>query len=543
MKQMQVLLSLVFLVVLVSSHFLVCVEASLMWSQTFGGDGMDFCNSMLQAVDGGFVLVGSTHSFETDGVWLVKTDEGGNIQWNKTVDKTYSCIQTLDGGFAFVGTDSAPVEGYLPVGGMPRGFWSFVWLAKTDEYGNIQWNQTYDAEKGYFNGVSVTQTSDGGYALLGNSFSSFGDYGDFVLIKTDSQGNKEWIQFYNSSEPDSASNLIQTLDGGFAFIRRIFTSTNGFVGSWVVKTDGAGNVEWNQTYSDLGSSNVISFIQLSDESFVLVGNAPCFANRMSGFYLTKLDAKGTPQWTKIYSTQSRERFHPYMIQTSDGGLALACHSVDSGPNSPAEYSFLLIKTDDAGTILWSQSFSGELLMGNPCVIQTVDGDYVLSGSKASSQSGDCDYWLLKAQPPRNPETESPLVLSDFFPEPNSMDVALDTTVSVSFDVSPELVELSISPEVEVNEKTTETAGFFGETHTFHFDDWLEPSTDYTVSVTYGPSNTARTWSFTTTDQIPEPPPTEKDDPHDLTPYLLVLTVIVIISVIVVGLYLSKTKKS
>ncbi len=542
MKQIVWLLLLVVLVGLVSSPFLVSVEASMMWSQTFGGDDMDFCNWMVRDADGGFVLCGCAHSFEYDGVWLVKTDEDGNMQWNKTIDTASSCIQTSDGGFAFVGTVAYSFDGYFPVGELPRDFWSFVWLAKTDEYGNMVWNQTYDGETGYFNGVSVTQTSDGGFALLGNSFSSLGDYEDFVLIKTDSQGNKEWSKLYNYSEPDSAWSLIPTLDGGFAFIHGTFTSTNGFAGSCVVKTDGVGNVEWNQTYDGLDAFSVTSFIQLSDESFVLVGDVHCFANRMSGFYLTKLDANGTRKWTKIYGTQSRERFHPSMIQTSDGGLALACYSVDSGPNSPADYSFLLLKTDDVGTILWSESFSGDLLMGRPSVIETMDGDYVLSGSTASSQSGDCDYWLLKAQPPSQPETESPLVLSGFFPEPNSVDVALDAAVSVSFDVPPGLVELSIFPEVELKETTTETAGLLGETHIFHFDDWLEPSTEYTVSVTYSP-NLTRTWNFTSINQIPESPQTEKDDPQDLTPYILVLTVIVISSIILVSLYLSKTKKT
>jgi hypothetical protein len=57
----------------------------MMWSQTYGGDGMDVCTSMVQTADGGFVLFGFAHSFGTESAWLVKTDEHGNMEWNTTI--------------------------------------------------------------------------------------------------------------------------------------------------------------------------------------------------------------------------------------------------------------------------------------------------------------------------------------------------------------------------------------------------------------------------------------------------------------------------
>ena len=53
----------------------------------------------------------------------------------------YSLVVTADGGFALAG-------GSL--------------LVKTDEFGNMQWNQTYDGKI-----YSLVTTSDGGYALAG----------------------------------------------------------------------------------------------------------------------------------------------------------------------------------------------------------------------------------------------------------------------------------------------------------------------------------------------------------------------------------------
>ena len=139
-------------------------------------------------------------------------------------------------------------------------------------------------------------------------------------------------------------------------------------------------------------------------------------------------------------------------------------------------------------------------------------------------------------------TEMPWAAGGFFPEPESIDVPLDTVVFISFGRPPAIVELTISPEVAVKERIIEPAYFAGSRHTFYFDDLLEPSTSYTVTMIFGNPNSTRTWTFTTTSEAPQMPPIEKDDPYDLTPYYLWVIVIAIILAVIVGLYLSKIRE-
>ena len=91
-------------------------------------------------------------------------------------------------------------------------------------------------------------------------------------------------------------------------------------------------------------------------------------------------------------------------------------------------------------------------------------------------------------------------------------------------------------------RAIDDSGLFGALHTFYFSELLEPSTTYTVTIVYGTPNSTRTWNFTTSSEIPEPPPVDRDDPFDIMPIFLLIIVIVIISVIVIGLYLSGLKK-
>ena len=100
--------------------------------RTFGGVENEYCNIGEESSDGGFILSGYTGSFGNGNsdMWLVKTDQNGNEEWNKT-------------------------------------------------FGGSGWDQ----------GRSVRQKSDGGYIITGHT-GSFGNGGsDFLLIKTDPYGN------------------------------------------------------------------------------------------------------------------------------------------------------------------------------------------------------------------------------------------------------------------------------------------------------------------------------------------------------------------
>ncbi|XES77040.1 MAG: hypothetical protein ACBZ72_12825 [Candidatus Bathyarchaeia archaeon] len=82
-----------------------------------------------------------------------------------------------------------------------------------------------------------------------------------------------------------------------------------------------------------------------------------------------------------------------MIQTSDDGYAIAGHRY-LGDGS----DFLLVKTDEAGTVQWSQTYGGTGNDRAECLIQTNDGGYALSGTTESFGAGFGDFWLTKTAP-------------------------------------------------------------------------------------------------------------------------------------------------
>jgi hypothetical protein len=282
------------------------------WNQTYGGSNSDNANSVQQTTDGGYIIAGFTYSYgagESD-FWLIKTDENGNVEWDQTYggsdyDFANSVQQTTDGGYIVAGS----------TGSIEVAFW----LVKTDENGNEEWNQTYNV--GFMSyAYSVQQTTDGGYIVAGETDS------DFWLVKIDENGNGEWMQIYGGNESEWASSVQQT-------------------DFWLVKTDENGNEEWNQTYGGSNSDNANS-----------------------------------------------------VQQTTDGGYIVAGHI----SSWVSDDDFWLIKTDENGNVEWDQTYGGYDSDNANSVQQTTDGGYIVAGFTESYGSGSKDVWLLKFAPEGSP---------------------------------------------------------------------------------------------------------------------------------------------
>ena len=91
-------------------------SSSVLWNQTYGTADIEYVSSMVQTDDGGFAVAGYTGLlYGSSETWLVKTDEDGNLEWNQTYGETtsirgYCLIQTDDGGFAIAGRTNVPVD-------------------------------------------------------------------------------------------------------------------------------------------------------------------------------------------------------------------------------------------------------------------------------------------------------------------------------------------------------------------------------------------------------------------------------------------------
>ena len=265
--------------------WLVKVDSSgnMQWNKTYGGATADDLYTIIQTPDNGYVLSGYTTSFgagAADGR-LIKVDSAGNLLWSQTyggtgVDDIISMTKTEDGGYTLVGFTRS-----YSIGGTD------FWLAKVDSQGNLQWNKTY-GRTADDSAHSVVQTDDGGFALAGFT-SSFGSGDrDFWLVKVDSQGNMQWNKTFGGSGSDDAVSLITTNDGSYVLVGSTTSYGAGNSDIWAVKADLNGSLLWSQTLGGSGADYACKIIQTSEGGYALIGNTASFGVSGTDTYFIKL---------------------------------------------------------------------------------------------------------------------------------------------------------------------------------------------------------------------------------------------------------------
>ena len=259
------------------------VAGNKQWDKRFGGFDEDGLMALQQTFDGGYILGGTSFSGiggdktqstrSGEDYWIVKIDSLGNKQWDKRFGGTtgandlYSVVQTREGGYLLCGYSNSGVGGdkTQPNWDVTNSYHDF-WVVKIDSAGTKQWDKRFGGIKE--DGGIAIQTNDGGYMLGGGTSSElsgdktqtgWGDQ-DYWIVKIDSLGNKLWDKPYGGTGTDVINSLIQTKEGGYAlmgFSRSPISGDKTAVrgGYWVVKTDSAGNKQWDNGFDGTGGGD------------------------------------------------------------------------------------------------------------------------------------------------------------------------------------------------------------------------------------------------------------------------------------------------
>jgi hypothetical protein len=328
-------------------------SGNILWNKTYTRIGYaDFAYSVIQTSDGGYAVVGLSclgvfytypgpvaHPNQQSAA-LIKVDSSGNKQWgfgyyfnpvvklingvNVTVISAtfgYSVVQTDDGGYA--------------VGGCTNYFSSDstedIFLIKTTQNGTVQFNQNYPAEISTVTGHSIIRTSDGNYALAGETNTSATNNLDVYLIKADINGNMIWNKTYGGTGVDTSSSLIQTSDGGYAVAGSTTSFGDGTIDFWLTKLDANGNMQWNKTYGGAGSDSASSLVQASDGGYVIAGTTNSSGAGNTDAWIVKTDTNGNAQWNETLGGPFNDAANA-VVQTSDSGFVYAGYFSNSSTN-------------------------------------------------------------------------------------------------------------------------------------------------------------------------------------------------------------------
>ncbi len=250
------------------------------WIRVYGGSRDEAAVSACQTPDGGYAVLAQTESSNgnvtgfkgTDDIWLLRTDQTGNLLWAKCYGSTQSDVpgsiaNTPDHGLIFFGTTNGS-DGDVPLhyGGM----FSLDWIViKTDSAGNVQWSKTlggtnYEVENGSI--LSV----DSSYYLISSSDSknhdctdtawhpgAYTNY-DYHVLKLNDTGKVLWDSSYGGSGVDEVNYAMYDSRDSTIVMTGITESSNymvtgfhGFQDMWIVKVKKNGAMVWQKALGDI----------------------------------------------------------------------------------------------------------------------------------------------------------------------------------------------------------------------------------------------------------------------------------------------------
>jgi len=367
-------------------------EGNILWVRTYGtrirengssnweGERYDI-KVVRQTSDGGYILAGQSATVSCGGL-LLKTDAEGNTLWEKRIhgEKTRECNgifnsvqETSDGGYILAGNVHvrSPHPSQIPIDDTNPIRFLAAWLVKTDGNGNKLWDKTFinwtDSAAIRSDGLSVQQTSDGGYILAGVGVRNPQQDDVATLVKTDENGNKLWERNFWGPKQD---NIMQPWEyaGGETKGYSVYQNNDGSYiliaverleqGSLLMfKIDANGDVlsrktiEKNYFAIDEYFPYSESSSQTSDSGYIIL--AYVYNGSSRDVLIVKTDAEGNELWNNTFS--NRDGYELYSVRpTSDGGYVLAGNTRNDNDRPDNAW---LVKTDAKGNILWDRTYA------------------------------------------------------------------------------------------------------------------------------------------------------------------------------------------
>jgi len=238
-----------------------------LWQKTISTPYADRIFDIQETFEGGFVVAAWTpdvsnynNSIYPSYLWIIRLTDAGQTAW----EKKFSCLaggnygafgpsngyrirQTAEGGFIIAGSIAR---------NHPLSLEDF-WILKLDAAGTLAWEKYIGKPNAQEQAYDIRQTPDGGYIVIGDGTCevNYPDEStcslDCKLLKLDAEGNVSWEKYYTGSYSDMGYNIHLTNDGGYLIAGNSigYGAASGEIsctGSWIAKTDAAGNLLWTK---------------------------------------------------------------------------------------------------------------------------------------------------------------------------------------------------------------------------------------------------------------------------------------------------------
>lgn len=272
---------------------------------------------------------------------------------------------------AFLGIERLPSGGVVICGKKEDDtYGSKAWFLRTDSLGNILWEQKVGANHdGPFQANAIESTSDGGFIAageLGPWHPSGNEVPSGLLVKLDSNGQKEWKRAFKGSYGYFGTTVLETKDSNYV-IGGTKNIPNSVVESrpagFIRKYDPNGQLLWEQVYApdtsgDFYTSRQWLYALSETKDGKLLG---CGWRELSPFlpeqvdstedgWVFKATSDGKEIWQRYHRHALEGDFRLWDVEPTKRGMIASGYSNDADSTNDESMNAWVLKLDSAGCL-------------------------------------------------------------------------------------------------------------------------------------------------------------------------------------------------
>jgi hypothetical protein len=276
---------------------------------------------------------------------------------------------------------------------MSRGFTSIAVILLV---GNLN-GQSSDFYYTYFGGAgqdianSIIECKNGDYLVAGSSVSFPADQTDVYLTRTASNHSPIWSKIYTQPGIDFAKSVLELPDSSIVMVGTANSFDVQGYDILVQKVDKHGVTVWRKTFGgtdwDFGNCALLA----PDSNVIICGSTFSYGRGMDDAIIMKLNTAGTVLWSKTYGGVDSDVFSQ-VITTADQNL-MAIGTTKSYGDKKGD--IWLCKLTSTGDSIWFKTFGDTNTETGKCLIQDMDANFILGGSRDSINPGKSDAYLIK----------------------------------------------------------------------------------------------------------------------------------------------------
>lgn len=302
----------------------VDAQGNILWQRRMGGNADDIFTTATELPDGGFLLLGTTTSFNGDvrsnrggmDAWLVRLDETGEVVWSKTLggslDDELFCILPTDEGQYFACGHTKSRNGDL--GANYGGYDAWATLLNADD-GKPLWTYRYgfEGDDAFLQALPIHD----GWVLLGELGENSGTSEDGAQVYTPRpfiqmlsiEGVAAWESpiTLGSTGKNQLSQIIEVengwLLGGETDSRSALMPTHhGMDDIWLLQLRQSGSIAWQRTFGGTLDEALHRIYAVPSGGFILLGTTASNDGQVYGahggddVWLVKVSATGALEW-------------------------------------------------------------------------------------------------------------------------------------------------------------------------------------------------------------------------------------------------------